>query len=153
MRMCAQTHGRAYVQPHTPTHTYVYTPMYTHVRTYTRTRRKFSDNKSALQHCQTEFHHHSNSIHFYYSIAVQSVSILAPHWLRHLYKLSLSVIICCTFPTIFQLFTNHSIISCSSPIHYHCFPSSRTVHPHIIYHFYLISIPTNSPFYQYVSIL
>ena len=47
MLMCAQTHGCAYVQPHTPTHPYVYTPMHTRVRTYTRTRRNFSDNKSA----------------------------------------------------------------------------------------------------------
>ena len=41
MHMCAQTHGRAYVQSHTPTHPYVYTPMYARVRTYTRTRRNF----------------------------------------------------------------------------------------------------------------
>lgn len=63
----------------------------THLRTYTRTRRKFSDNKSALQHCQTEFNHQSDTIHFYYPIAVQSIFILTPHWLRHLYKLSISV--------------------------------------------------------------
>ena len=60
--------------------------MYAHVRTYTRTRRNFSDNKSALQHCQTKFHHQSVTIHFYYPITVQSISILEPHWLHHLYK-------------------------------------------------------------------
>ena len=118
MRMCAQTHGRAYVQPHAPTHIYVYTPMRTHVRTYTRTRRNFSDNKYALQHYQTEFHHQSDTIHFYYLITVQSISILAPHWRRHLYKLSTIVIICCTFtsiinhyPTIRHPFNHLSLIS------------------------------------------
>ena len=131
MLMCAQTHGCAYVQPHTPTHPYVYTSMYAHVRTYTRTRRKFSDSKSALQHCQTEFHHQSDSIHFYYPFAVQFIFILAPHWLRNLYKLpsfvahfpliyhSLSHIYI-NFQTIYHSF-NHpfihlSLISYSFPI-------------------------------------
>ena len=118
-------------------HTHAHIHIYTHVRTYSRTRRKFSDNKSALQHCQTEFHHHSNSIHFYYPITVQSVSILAPHWLRHLYKLLSSTIICYTFTIHYhplQSIHQLSIISRSSPIHYHRFPSSRQTHPHIIFH-------------------
>ena len=118
MLMCAQTHGCAYVQPHTPTRPYIYTPMYTHVRTYTRTRRKFSDIKSAIQHCQTEFHHQSDTIHFCYPITVQSISILATHWLRHLYKPSLSDIhyhpfrtISQSFPTISQPFNHLLLIS------------------------------------------
>ena len=114
MLMCAQTHGCAYVQPHTPTHPYVYTPMYAHVRTYTRTRRKFSDIKSTLQHCQTEFLHQSDTIHFYCPIAVQSVSLLAPHWLRNLYKLSAFVINYHPLTIIFKLSSDHiSLI----PIH------------------------------------
>ena len=32
MLMCAQTHGFAYTQPHTPTHSYVYTPTYARIR-------------------------------------------------------------------------------------------------------------------------
>ena len=128
--MCAQTHGRAYVQPHTPTHPYVYTPMYAHVRTYTRTRRNFHDIKSVLQHCQTEFNHQSNTIHFYYPITVQSVSILVPHWLRHLYKPSLSVtylqLIYNHLSIIPQLLANYSII---------CIANSHTLSlPSIISH-------------------
>ena len=93
MHMCAQTHGRAYVQPPTLAHIYIYTPMYTHVRTYTRTRENFSDCKSAIQHCQTEFHHQSTTIHSYYPITVQSISILTPPSQQHLHKLSASVIV------------------------------------------------------------
>ena len=81
--------------------------MYTRVRTYTRTRRKFFDIKSVLQHYQTEFHHQSDTIHFYYPIAVQSISILAPHWLCHLYKLLTSDIICCTFTIHYQPLPNY----------------------------------------------
>lgn len=88
--------------------------MYAYVRTYTRTRRNFSDNESALQHYQTVFHHQSDAIHFYYPIAVQTISILEPHWLCHLYKLSASDIICHSFTSVFQLSTNR--------------PSSRTYH-------------------------
>ena len=95
----SRTHLRAHTYIHPCTH------MYAHVRTYTRTRRKFSNNESALQHCQTDFHHQSDTIHFYYPFTVQSISILAPHWLRHLYKLSASDNICYIFPTIFQPFT------------------------------------------------
>ena len=101
--------------------------MYAHVRTYTRTRRNFSDNKSAIQHCQTEFHHQSDTIHFYYPIAVQSISILAPHWLRHLYKLSSTDIhyhplssIRNYCPTIHRLLIIHSII---------CIANSHTLLP------------------------
>ena len=137
--MCAQTHGCAYVQPHTPTHPYVYTPMYAHVRTYTRTRRKFSDIKSALQHCQTEFNHQSDTIQFYHPIAVQSISILAPHWLRYLYKLSLSLIHYHPFRTITQPFAIHlSFIS-------HCHLISLHHLTHIIFHLYLISNSTHHP--------
>ena len=125
--------------------------MYTHVRTYTHTRRNFSNNKSALQHCQTEFHHQSDTIHFYYPITVQSISILAPHWLRHLYKplpyvTHLPLIyhpfaIIFYLPTIYQLLVTH--------------PSLITLHhlARVIFHLYLISIPTNSQSYQYVSML
>ena len=110
---------RSYARKPTDTHTsrrtppraYTYTPMYTHVRTYTRTRRNFSDNKSVLHHYQTDFHHQSDTIHFYYPITVQSIPILAPHWQRHLYKLSTSVIICYTFTSIYQLSTNHSSLT------------------------------------------
>ena len=48
-------------------------------------------------------------------ITVQSISILAPHWLRHLYKLSLSDIICRQFtnylPTIRPPSNHLSLIS------------------------------------------
>ena len=133
---------------HTHAHIYIYTPMYTHVRTYTRTRRKFFDIKSVLQHYQTEFHHQSDSIHFYYSITVQSISILAApsvqtisicHHLIHIYHLLL---------TITQLSATNSIISHSSPIYYHHFPSFRTHHIPSLSDF-----QSNSPSYQYVSML
>ena len=155
MLMCAQTHGCAYVQPHTPTRPYVYTPMYAHVRTYTRTRRNCSDTKSALQHCQTEFHHQSDSIHFYYPIAVQS--ILAPHWLHTLYKLSSFVTqfprIYNNLPTISQPFTNYSII-CIVISHLLSLPTIilNNSYTHYI-HLYPISSQTNSSSYQYVSML
>ena len=155
--MCAQTHGCAYVQPHAPTRPYVYTPMYAHVRTYTHTRMSFSDNKSALQHYQTEFHHQSDTIYFYYPLTVQSVSILEPHWLRNLYKLLSFIthfpLIYHSLAIIFQPFINYLSSPKLCPIYYHWRPSSRTVHPHIIFHLYLIYSPTNSPSYQYVSLL
>ena len=122
---------------HTHAHIYIYTPMYTHVRTYTRTRRKFFDIKSVLQHYQTEFHHQSDSIHFYYSITVQTISIC--HHLIHIYHPLL---------TITQLSATNSIISHSSPIYYHHFPSSRTHHIPSLSDF-----QSNSPSYQYVSML
>lgn len=103
---------------------------YAHIRTYTRTRRKFSDIKSVLQHCQTEFHHQSDTIHFYYPITVQSISILAPYWHHHLYKPSLSVIIFHSFTTIFQLSANYSSLT-HLPIRFpshHNPPSSRARH-------------------------
>ena len=148
--MCAQTHGCAYVQPHTPTHPYVYTPMYAHVRTYTRTRRKFSDIKSTLQHCQTEFLHQSDTIHFYYPIAVQSVSILEPHWLRNLYKLSTFIThfppIYNNLPTISKPFIIYSLICRLSPIYYHYRPLSWTIHIHIIFIFIQFQVrPTHHP--------
>ena len=160
--MCAQTHGRAYVQPHTPTHPYVYTPMYAHVHTYTRTRKKFSDIKSALQHCQTELYHQSDSIHFYYPIAVQSISILAPHWLHTLYKLSSFVThfppIYNNLPTISKPFIIYSLICRLSPIYYHCRPLSWTIHIHIIFIFIKFQVrPTHhinmSVCYKTISIL
>ena len=141
---------RMCIRPAARTHAHIH--IYTHVHACTRTRRKFSDTKSALQHFQTEFNHQSDTIHFYCPITVQSISILAPHWLRHLYKLSASVNICRPLspirnhcPTIYQLL----IISCSSPIHYHRFPPYHTHHIPS----YPISSPTNSPSYQYVSML
>ena len=114
--------------------------MCTHVHTYTRTRRKFSDNKSALQHCQTDFHHLSDTIHFYYPIAVQSISILAPPLIVPSVQ---TVIICHSFIVIFQLSFHHPIICQPSPIYYHCHPSSRTVYPRIIYHLYSMTSPTH----------
>ena len=139
-------------------HTHAHIRIYTHVRTYTRTRRKFSDTKSALQHCQTEFHHQSDTIHFYYPIAVQSISMLAPHWLHHLYKLSATIVIWHPLSSVFQLSANNSIISRSSLIYYHCRPSSRTVHPRIIFYLYPITTPTHhlinmSVCYKTLSIL
>ena len=125
--------------------------MYAHVRTYTHTRRNFYDNESALHHCQTKFNHQSDSIHFYYPIAVQSISILTPYWLRHLYKLSTSVINYHPFTTIFQLSTNRSIISHSYPIHYYRFPSSLSSRTHHIPS--LSNVQSNSPSYQYVNML
>ena len=154
MRPCScarrptDAHMSSRTHPRTPTYIRPCMHTYAHVRTYTRTRRKFSDTKSALQHCQTEFHHQSDSIHFYYSITVQSVSTLASHWLRHLYKLSASTNICHSFTIIFQLSANNSIIYHSSPIHYHHFPSSRTHHIPSLSDF-----QPNSPSYQYVSLL
>ena len=148
--MCAQTHGCTYVQPHTSTRTYIYTPTHARVRTYTRTRRKFSDNESALQYYQTEFHHQSVSIHFYCPMAVQSVSTLAPHWLRHLYKPSASVTHLPSInnhcPTIRQQF-NHLLSQLSYII--------TTDHhlTHIIFHLYIMSSPnhlTVLSIYQYV---
>ena len=158
MHICAQTHGRTYVQPHTPTHIYIYTPMYTHVRTYTRTRRKFSDNESVLQHYQTEFNHQSDSTHFYYPITVQSISILAPHWLRHLYKLS-------AFCHSSVTYLHHSSIYLSTihlfnHLYSHLTFIITTTHhlAHIIFHLYLMSIPTYHPInmpvcYKTLSIL
>ena len=151
MHICAQTHGRAYIQPHTPTRTYIYTPMYTHVCTYTRTRRKFSNTKSALQHCQTEFHHQSDTNHFYYPIAVQSVSILTPHWLCHLYKplpyvthLPLIYHPLATIfylPTIYQLYIAH-------------LPFIITTDHHLTLILFLSNFQSNhSPSYQYVNML
>ena len=106
--------------------------MYAHVRTYTRTRRNFSDNESALQHCQTEFNHQSDTIHFYYPTTVQSISILEPHWLRNLYKLSTFVThfppIYNNLPTISKPFIIYSLICRLSPIYYHYRPSYRTNH-------------------------
>ena len=132
--------------------------MYAYVRTYTRTRRIFSDNKSALQHYQIEFNHQSNIIRFYYPITIQSISILAPHWLRHLYKLSSYTINYHPSASIFQLSTNHLIIFRSSPIHYHHLPSSQQTHPHIIFYLYPITSPTHHPInilvcYKTLSIL
>ena len=131
-------------------HTHAHTHIYAHVRTYTRTRRNFSDNKSALQHCQTEFNNQSDIIHFYYPIAVQSISILAPHWLRHLYKPSASIT---HLPSIII----HSEPSPNNPPLV-CYPfliHLITLHhlARVIFHLYMISIPTNSPSYQYVSML
>ena len=157
MLMCAQTHGCAYVQPHTPTHTYVYTPMYAHTRTYTRTRRSFSDTKSAFQHCQTEFHHHSDTIHFYYPITVQT----------NLYWNHIDCIICTNCCHLSSIITHLPFISNYLPtIHHHSsisithlsiyLPFIITVSHHlarIIFHLYLISSPTNLPSYQYVSLL
>ena len=121
MRASPRTRIRPAARTHT--HIHIYTPMYAHGRTYTRTRRNFSDNKSAPQHCQTEFHHQSDNIHFYYPTTVQSISILAPHWLHHLYKLSSSAInwhslssIRKYCPTIHRLLIIHSII-CSANSH------------------------------------
>ena len=160
--MCAQTHGCAYVQPHTPTHPYVYTPMYAHVRTYTRTRRKFSDIKSALQHCQTKFPHQSYTIHFYCPIVVQSISMLPLHWLCHLYKLSEFVThfppIYNNLPTISKPFIIYSLICRLSPIYYHCRPLSWTIHIHIIFIFIKFQVrPTHhinmSVCYKTISIL
>ena len=93
----------------------------------------------------------SDTIHFYYPITVQSISILAPHWLYHLYKplpyvTHLPLIyhpfaIIFYLPTIYQLLVTH--------------PSLITLHhlARVIFHLYLISISTNSPSYQYVSML
>ena len=58
----------------------------------------------------------------------------------------------------FQLSANRSIISHLYLIHYHCHPSSRTVHPHIIYHLYPITSLTHHPInmsvcYKTLSIL
>ena len=149
--MCAQTHGRAYVQPHTPTHPYVYTPMYARIRTYTRTRRKFSDIKSTLQHCQTEFHHQSDSIHFYYpkrctirihigttlaAASVQTVSIW--HHLPLIYN----------YPPTIQSSVSHLP-----------FIITTSHHPtYIIFYLYLIYSPTHHPInmsvcYKTLSIL
>ena len=146
----------AYTSSRTHTRTYIYTPMYAHVRTYTRTRRNFSDNKSALQHYQTDFHHQSDTIHFYYPITVQSISILKPHWLRHLYKLLSSVThllhiyhplppIRDHYPTIHHLSIIYHLIS----LHHLT---------HIIFHLYPMSSPTHHPInmsvcYKTLSIL
>ena len=153
MLMCAQTHGCAYVQPHTPTRPYVYTPMYVHVRTYTRTRENFSDSKTALQHCQTEFNHQSDTIQLYYPITVQSISILIPHWQRHLYKLSTSAINWHSLSSIIihsEPLPNHSqSISHLFPTVTHIYLSSSRTH-HILS---WSNVYPNSPSYQYVSML
>ena len=133
-------------------HTHAHTHIYAHVRTYTRTRRNFSDNESALQHCQTEFNHQSDTIHFYYPTTVQSISILAPHWLRHLYKLPSSVThllsIYNHFPTIHQPFNHLSLIShLLSPLP---IITNRPSTHHILS---LCNNKSNSLSYQYVSIL
>ena len=138
----AHMSSRTYIRAHT------YIRPCTHVRTYTRTRRNFSNNKSALQHCQTEFHHQSDTIHFCYPITVQSISILAPPLIVPSVQ---TTIICHSFIVIFQLSFHHSIICQPSPIHYHHFPSSPSSCTHHILS--LSNNQPNSPSYQYVSIL
>ena len=101
--MSSRTHPRA--------PTYIHPCASMHVRTYTRTRRKFSDSKSAIQHCQTKFHHQSDTIHFYCPIAAQSLSILAA-------------------PSVQTISICHSFT-----IHYHPFSN----YPPTIYHLSLIS--------------
>lgn len=148
--MCPCTYARRPTDAHTSsrthprTHTYIHP--YTHVRTYTRTRRKFSDTKSALQHYQTEFHHQSDSNHFYYPITVQSVSILAPPSIHYLYKASESVIIYYTLssirnhlPTIYQpsdiylLLISHSLSLPTIILHlFHLYPISSLITHHPI---------------------
>ena len=123
---------RTRIRPAAHTHAHIH--IYTHVRTYSRTRRKFSDNKSALQHCQTEFHHHSNSIHFYYSIAVQSVQTVVICHLSDIHYHPLAI--------VSQLSANYPpLISYS-----YQFIITPTHHlTHIIFHLYLISNSTHHP--------
>ena len=125
--------------------------MYAHVRTYTRTRRNFSDNKSALQHYQTELNHQSDIIHLCYPTTVQSISILAPHWLRHLYKLP-------SFVTHLQQSSNYPPIIQSSLAHLPFIITAVHHRTHIIFYLYLMSSPTHhlinmSVCYKTLSIL
>ena len=133
------------------THTRAHIHIYTHVRTYTRTRRNFSDNKSALQHCQTEFHHQSDTIHFCYPITVQSISILAPPLIVPSVQ---TITICHLSVTHLQPSPNYPPTIQLSLAY---IPFIITAFNHlarIIFHLYLISTPTiYSPFYQYVSLL
>ena len=130
---------------HTHAHIYIYTPMYTHVRTYTRTRRKFSDIKSTLQHHQTEVNHQSDTIHFYYSITVQSISILAAPSVQTVIIYHSSAIHYHPFETISQQ-SAARLLLISHPSHIS--PSSRARHIPSLYDF-----QPNSPSYQYVSML
>ena len=148
MRICPAAHT------HAPLRIYAHVRARTHVYAHAK---KFSDIKSALQHYQTEFHHQSDSIHFYYPITVQFIYILEPHWQRHLYKLSLFVT---HFPLIYHSLSHiyinlqtiyHSFTSHLSPIHFqfpHISPLSRTHHIPSLSDFH-----SNRPFYQYVSLL
>ena len=133
--MCAQTHGCAYVQPHTPTHPYVYTPMYAHVRTYTRTRRNFL------------------TTNLLYSIAKPS-SIISPtaftSIIQSLYKPyqywhHIGCAICTNhyhMSLIYHLFSIHSQLSSnhiptvSRPSVAHNSPSSRACHIPSLYDFH-----------------
>ena len=72
---------------------------------------------------------------------VQSLYNPYPYWHRigcvictNHQHLSSSAIHYNPFGIIFQLSTNHSIISHSSLIYYHYHPSSRQTNPHIIFH-------------------
>ena len=162
MRPCSCARRPTDAHMSSRTHPHVYTPMYAHVRTYTRTRRKFSDIKSTLQHCQTEFLHQSDTIHFYYPIAVQSISILAPHWLHTLYKLSSFVThfppIYHSLAIIFQLSVNHPII-CQANSHLLSLPTIILNNPYTHYiHRYPIPKQTRHPInmsvcYKTLSIL
>ena len=115
-------------------HTHAHIHIYTHVRTYTRTRRNFSDNKSALQHCQTEFIINPTP----FTSIIQSLYNPYPYW-HHI-----GCDIC----------TNCQHLS-SSVIHLH--PSTNyppTIHLSLISHSLLpLPIITNSPSTHHISSL
>lgn len=156
--MCAQTHGCAYVQPHTPTRPYVYTHTYARIRAregiFLTSNLLYSIAKPSSIISPIAFtsiiQSLYNPIYIGTSIATLSVQtdIICHSFSTHLPFISNYL------PTIHQL----SIISKLFPIYYHWHPSSQQTHPYIIFYLYLISSPTNHPInmsvcYKTLSIL
>ena len=160
-RMSSRTH------PHTYTYTHPCTPMYARIRAregnFLTTNLLYSIAKPTSIISPTPF-----------TSIIQSLYNPYPYW----HHIGCAICTNCQhLPLIYHSFTtnllsiiNHlptihhlSFISHLSSIHYHRFPSSLTYLPfiitvshhlaHVIFHLYPISRPTNSPSYQYVSLL
>ena len=152
--MCAQTHRRAYVQPHTHTHPYVYTPC-THAYARIRAREGIYLTPNLLYNISTTLPNRVQSSIRQHSLLLSNRCTIHINIGATLVALSVQTIIICHplssirnhYPTNHRLLIIHSII---------CIANSHTLSPLSIISNTILSLSnnqSNSPSYQYVSML